>query len=361
MNNEIVFRQEQYVDRVPTDVECILVGDIGGTNCNFGLFTVTSAEQMMHNPTLILSLHYKSAQVTNFTDLVVALLGYIKKQYRITVRRSCFAAAGVVSAARDYCKPTNLSFVLDSKDIMARTGLTCAVIVNDFEVIGHGISQLAPDQLVTINAGHQRLRANKVVLGAGTGLGKCILVWNSTHARYLPLASEGGHADFAAQTHLEFDLITYIKKSENRTWNVSWEDLLSGNGIQRIYAFFRQRNSSLASNEELAKNGLHPDTIFNSRFLDDHSRKTFDLYAHIYARCAKNFALDALALGGVYIAGGIAAKNIKLFEEAMFMQEFVSCGKQHDLLAAIPVSVIADYNVSLYGAALYMTLEGLCS
>ena len=80
----------------------------------------------------------------------------------------------------------------------------------------------------------------------------------------------------------------------------------------------------------------------------------------MYARFAKTFALDALATGGLYIAGGIAAHNVPLFESETFINEFLSCGKQKVLLSMIPIYVIADYNVSLYGAAEFMRLEDFC-
>ena len=147
------------------------------------------------------------------------------------------------------------------------------------------------------------------------------------------------------------------KNNEKNKGNVSWEDLLSGRGIQRIYNFFRSRQSDIQANHDLVTNGFNPDEIFNNRHIDTHSWHTFQLYSLIYARCAKNFALDTLALGGVYIAGGIAAKNLQLFEQKEFMDEFVNCGKQQELLKNIPIYVITDYDISLYGAAEFMYLE----
>ena len=358
----LLFKEVKYSDSIPTNIECILVADIGGTNSNFGIFSLTTRDSTHLEATLLFSIHYKSKEITNFTAVVVDLLAYIKNTYAITISRACFAAAGVVSAGRDFCKPTNLDFSLTSQDIIKHTGLSCAVIVNDFEIIGHGLAKLSPDQLIQVNAGKPRVRANKIIIGAGTGLGKCILVYDPVRLRYMPLASEGGHADCAAQNDVELALMRYIQQSEQFGCNISWEDVLAGRGIKRIYSFFRQYNGTAQADADLVKNGLHPDQIFSNRERDEHSNKTFALYATLYARCTKNFALDALALGGVYIAGGIAAKNVPLFEyQSLFFKEFVNCGKQQALLRDIPITVIADYNVSLYGAAEYMILEGICT
>ena len=231
-------------------------------------------------------------------------------------------------------------------------------MVNDFEVIGYGLPLIDPKNLVRVNEGKVRQYANKVILGAGTGLGKSIMDYNKYAGRYIPVASEGGHADFAVQRQIELDLVEFIKEYEGWTCNVSWEDVLSGDGIKRIYQFF---HSNTNSGKHAGKEKVpHPDEIFNSRNNDEHSKKTFEMYTTIYARCAKDFALDALALGGVYIAGGIAAKNLPMFELPEFMQEFTNCGKQQDLLKKVPIYVITDYNISLYGAAEYMILENTC-
>ena len=167
----------------------------------------------------------------------------------------------------------------------------------------------------------------------------------------------GGHADFSPQHQSEFDLIRSIHKNENFTCNISWEDVLSGDGIRRIYRFFHQRAHDTNHTDHVAP---HPDEIFKSRHQDEHAFNTFNWYAKFYARCTKNWALDALALGGIYIAGGIAAKNLALFQEKIFMDEFMNCGKQQELLSTVPIYVIGDYNVSLYGAAAYLILEKMC-
>ena len=80
------------------------------------------------------------------------------------------------------------------------------------------------------------------------------------------------------------------------------------------------------------------------------------MYARFYARCARSFVLDVLALNGIYIAGGIASKNIELFLNPIFLQEFMQCGRQEELLRDVPIFVVADYNVSLFGAAAFMSL-----
>jgi glucokinase len=348
------FKEVIYTE-IKKGVPALLVADIGGTNSNFGIAQIVDGDAKM-----LFSIHFKSQEITSFTDVVKDLLDYIHKKYALTIKSACFAAAGVVAPKQNFCKPTNLDITIDAKDIMKQTDLTCAFIVNDFDVVGFGVNRLEPKDLVIVQRGNEYKHGNKAILGAGTGLGKSILRWSSYKERYLPVPSEGGHADFAAQTQLELDLIKFIQEREKYCCNISWENVLSGKGIKRIYAFFGQYKKYANEDITLSIDGPHPDEIFNSRNRDKRCWDTFELYAKLYGRCAKNWALDALALGGVYIAGGIASHNVDMFKLDVFLKEFANCGKQQLFLKSMPVWVIADYDVSLYGAIEYMRLEGKC-
>jgi glucokinase len=351
----VLFQEKKYIDTIPTKSRAYLVADIGGTNANFGVF------KNVHGVArLLYSMHFKSKEITHFTEVIKQVLAYARDMYRLEIPAACVAAAGVIQKSRTYVKPTNLTFAIDATEIVRETMLDCVLLTNDFEVIGYGLRLLDQDTLVHVQGGQAEQFANKAILGAGTGLGKCILVWHEGHDHYIPVASEGGHADFAPHSQEELELVHFIQEKENRNCPISWEQVLSGTGIQRLYAFYKRRNQQKKANAQIQANGLMPDEIFNSRHLDDYCWHTFELYAKLYARCAKNFALDALALGGIYIAGGIASKNLSLFEQKQFLQEFTDCGKMEAILKKIPVYVITDYNVSLYGAAEYMRIEGLC-
>lgn len=350
----LAFKEVVYA-KIKKNVPALLVADIGGTNSNFGIAQITDGDAK-----LLFSVHFKSQEITNFTDVVKDLLDYIKKKHALEIKSACFAAAGVVTPKQNFCKPTNLNITIDAKDIIKQTELTCAFIVNDFEVVGFGVGRLAQKDLVEIQRGNEYKYGNKAILGAGTGLGKSILRWNYGDDRYLPVASEGGHTDFAAQTQLELDLIKFIQEREKYCCNISWENVLSGKGIKRIYAFFGHYKKYDKQDISLSKDGPHPDEIFNSRHRDKRCWDTFELYAKLYGRCAKNWALDALALGGVYIAGGIASHNVDMFKLDVFLKEFSNCGKQQLFLKSMPIWVIGDYDVSLYGAIEYMRLEGKC-
>src|SRR5262249_51220741 len=140
---------------------------------NFGFF-----HRVNGRLELLFSVHAKSQLVTDFAALVKQVLDYVYTKYTITVKYSAFAAAGAVSEQQDHVKPTNLPITIDSQEILKQTTLNCAFIVNDFAVIGYGLDRIDPKNLVLVNSGKPRIHANKAIIGAGTGLGKCIMVWD---------------------------------------------------------------------------------------------------------------------------------------------------------------------------------------
>lgn len=345
------FKEVVYKPLDKKERQYVLAGDIGGTNSNFGLCSIDN-----HVIELFVSIHTKSKEVQLFTDLVQEVLNFFKVNYHVTFLKACFGAAGVVTEDRTFCKPTNLTITLDAHDIKKHTYLKDITIINDFEAVGYGVDRIAKKDLVVIQKGHARARANRAIIGAGTGLGKGILGWDYEQSDYVPIPSEGGHADFALYTQEELALCEFIKQEVNGGFPVSWENVLSGDGIVRLYTFLGTQKPYVdtESTLEIKQNGHHPDIIFKNRTRDVRCTDTFARYSGFYARCAKNFVLESLALGGLYIAGGIAANNIDLFYLPIFLQEFTWCRKQQTILKDIPIHVIADYNVSLFGAAAFL-------
>lgn len=327
----------------------VIGADIGGTNSNIGIFEIYDDK-----PLLLRSLHYKSQTITNFTLLFMEVIEYTKK-IEIQIDVLCIAAAGVVSEYREFVRPTNLQTKINIKEIQKQTGISCIYLANDFEVIRYGIPSIDQNNLIEIKKGILRPQANQAILGAGTGLGKCISIWEKDRELHVSSASEGGHGDFAAQTSLDFELINFIQKKESDINPVSWEDILSGNGITRLYEFFQ-----IICKESCAITAPKPDEIFAARHSNAAAQKTVEYYAQMYARCARNLALESLCFGGLFIAGGIAAHNIELFKTSWFLDHFTKNHKQKEILEEIPIMIIGDYNVSLYGAALYGLKETAC-
>lgn len=357
MLDETLVRKVTYAP-VPQRGIFLLAGDIGGTNSNFGIVSLDGEQITLHT-----SFHYPSQRVTDFAELVAYVVQNVEKHYSITVHQGCLGVAGVVSPESRYIKPTNLPTAIDADAIIARTSLERLLLVNDFQAIVYGIDKIAPQDLIMINNGTPVASATKACIGAGTGLGKVIMVWDKNTQRYTAVPSEGGHADGAAHNETDYAFMKFLQQHRTAFAPVSWEHMLSGDGIKDIYRFLgtQQKYRETPFTQEIAQAGFAPDKISYYGQRDPRSYDTFNYYIRLYARCAKNFSLDTLARSGMYIAGGIAAKNVAMFMRPDFMQEFTRSDKMRTLLEQIPIFVIADYNVSLFGAAEYarLILQGI--
>lgn len=89
---------------------------------------------------------------------------------------------------------------------------------------------------------------------------------------------------------------------------------------------------------------------------DETCRETLRLFLEPYAKCPRNFALDTLALGGIYLAGGILAKNLPHIDSEAFRQHFEENDRHPEILRTIPIRVISNYDVTLLGATFAATL-----
>lgn len=329
----------------------ILAGDIGGTNTNLGIFGVKN-----NFLKLLLIFNFKSKELKGLHEAVNEAMNHIKKNYNIMIAKACFGVAGVVSNDKNFAKITNVRWDISKGTLMKKTNLKKIFLINDFEAVGYGINMLTKNDIAVIKKAKKIPKAPVIAIGAGTGLGKTTLIYDEHLKVYAPIPSEAGHTDFAAQNQEELELINFIKKYRNIKQNVSYEQLLSGQGLSNIYLFLRKykKYPETKYTKEIDKAAGKPSLISRYRKMDRTCKYTFQIFKKIYARFARNFALDCLAYGGVYIAGGIAPKNKDIFDEE-FVKIFENNYKLVNILKKIPIYLILNYNVGLLGAGLAAT------
>ena len=80
---------------------------------------------------------------------------------------------------------------------------------------------------------------------------------------------------------------------------------------------------------------------------------TMRLFTVFLGSAAQSVALNGATTGGLFIAGGIAEKNMHLFEGDDFLRSFHDNWKPNikEFLKKIPVYIINDYDISFYGCA----------
>ncbi len=262
---------------------------------------------------------------------------------------ACFGVAGPVSGRK--ARTTNLPWTLDADQIESQFNISKVRLINDFQSVGYGIEALHKDDIVTLQAGKEVAQGTRVIIGAGTGLGEGFLVWQDDH--YEVVASEGGHASFAASDEQQIELLRYLRK---RFDHATWEHAVSGRGLVNIFEFMLDSGKSESDALHQARQDEDPAAAI-SRFAlsgeDALAVETLDLFARLYGAQAGNLALTGLAVGGVYVAGGVAPKIIDKLKDGTFMSAFIDKEKRmQDLLKAMPVHVVVNAHVGLMGSAL---------
>jgi len=321
--------------------------DIGGTTTNIAIAGIKNQK-----PVLLFSLTFISQEIRSLDHALNESLKYARNTYDIDVCCGCIGASGVVSKNNKFATLTNVSWDVDCESIIEKTGIPDIFVVNDFQIIGYGINHLDfsnKNDLIEIKKSKtiDDTHLSKAIIGAGTGLGKCILVYNEESNSYVPLPSEGGSVDLPIYDELEYEMMRHIQNKYNHSFPVTYEQVLSGVGLCNIYDFLKKSDRYKYKNTISVK---IPDDISRYRDQDECCHETFEIFIRFYARCIKNFILDTMALGGVYIAGGIAMKNLDLFNSEMFKDEIENTFQMEGLLRNVPIFLISNYDVSLLGA-----------
>jgi len=319
----------------------ILAGDIGGTHSRLMLVKNEGREfSILHRK------DYASQRFPGLEPLVEEFLQEYAPAEKLD--RACFAVAGPVHAGR--VKITNLPWQLDSVSLAESLRMESVSLINDFEGVAYGIAHLDKTDFAILQAGEEEERGNRVVLGAGTGLGQCLMTWCGD--AYQVHATEGGHADFAPRNEQEISLLNALLQTLTR---VSYEDLLSGRGLAAIYHYLCTKNdTSSQSHFDLAQAEDAAAVISQKAKQGDQlSRSAMELFMSIYGAHAGDVALATRANGGVYVAGGIAEKNLDFMQSGEFMQAFRHKPPMNALLERTPVRVVLNTDVGLLGAAAF--------
>lgn len=352
----------------------LLAGDIGGTKTILRLaeffppITLQTKSPPIHTR---YEQTYPSQDFSSLEDIVKIFLAEVADQLNIAPSPAvaCFGIAGPVVGSRS--ELTNLNWSLEARELEQILGIPKVSLMNDFSANGYGILGLTPSDLHTLQSAPTQPSAPIAVIGAGTGLGEAFVIPQDNCYHVFP--GEGGHADFAPQGGLSYQLCRYIKAQE-KIPHVSIERVVSGTGLLSIYKCFRDDYRFSPEAPELTaafeqweqsqreqKKVASPAALIAKRAIsgdDILSQKTMQLFVQLYGAEAGNLALKLLPYGGLYITGGIAAKILPLMKSEGFLAAFLNKGRVSKLLKNVPVHVVLNPNVGLIGAVLYAAKLG---
>jgi glucokinase len=323
----------------------ILAGDVGGTNTRLAWFDVAGGALVAGETRT-----YPSQQHAGLEPIVAAFLGDAPGK----PEHVCVGVAGPVRDGR--VDAVNLAWDVDGPALAARLGVRQVLLLNDLEANAWGLAALPATDFAVLQAGQPERTGNGAVISAGTGLGEAGLVWDGR--RHRPVASEGGHADWAPQSELQQGLWRFLAAEIG---HVSVERVLSGPGLHNIYRFLRD-GQGLAEPAWLADairaDGPAP-AIANAGLAGraEICVRALDLLVAIYGAEAGNLGLRMLATAGVFLGGGIAPRLLPALRNRTFLDAFAAKGRVRALLETLPVRVVLNDRAALIGAARRAAIE----
>ena len=318
-----------------------LAGDIGGTKTHLALYKVKDGEAIC-----IKEHKFRSPDYLNLEKIVKFFLDEVEDR----VEKACFGIAGPIRKGK--CRATNLPWIVDEKTLSKELNIEKVSLINDLVANAYGIRMLHKEEFFVLNEGAVYSHGNQALVSAGTGLGEAGLYYDGTD--HHPFASEGGHCDFAPTNKIEDALLKYLR---TKFTHISYERILSGPGLYNIYRFLIDTEVEKEEPEVLheIEFGDSP-LLISKKGINQESKacmRTLDLFASIYGGEAGNVALKMLALGGVFLGGGIAPKILDVFKKGKFMKSFLAKGRFKNLLSSIPVSIILNDRTALLGSMYY--------
>ena len=317
----------------------ILAADIGGTHARF-LLARSDAGRLV-------ALDEATVQVAAHDSVEDALAAFIARTDPRTIDRACLAIAGPIVGRS--ARLTNAHWRIDADALAKRLRIGDVALCNDFEAAAFGVDALDPSaclDLQTPAASPWRSGANdtRLLIGAGTGLGVAYLLPGAHGPRVI--AGEGGHVTFAPVDDEQVALLAYLRAELPR---VTAEHVVSGAGLARLYGFACRRRGGLP--DDVRNEG--PAAVSRRFFAGEaEAVHAVRLFASIFGAVAGDHALSVLAMGGVFIAGGVAPRFAGTFADGSFIDAFRSKGVHADLMRRMPVHLVCDDRLGLRGAAL---------
>ncbi len=317
----------------------LLTADIGATHSRFAVFKVFPGENLAGRLAFVNEHWLNTGDFSGFRQMLRAIGKFPDGSPFLPEQMP--PAAAVIGVAGpvvgNSCKPPNIPWSLSGLEVEEELGLERAVLINDFVAQGHAcLNDHAWLELDEIQAGAARPGSPVAVVGAGSGFGKALLL-PGVPPRVLP--SEGGHADFPFVGRDEFDFAGYVG-AEGRPGRIVLDNIVSGEGLAHLYAYMTGRRL--------------PQREVTQRLSDD--PRILEWFARFYGRASRNFIVDTLAFGGLFVTGGMAL-YAPVLKHPAFLEEFRRADPFEDLFASIPVRHVRSRRAGLWGAAMYEVVE----
>ncbi len=322
----------------------LLAGDVGGTNTRLGLFEKTPSR-----PRLVAAREFTTLDFADLPSMIAAFLR-AESLTDVSIASACVGVAGPVTG--ETASLTNIPWRVDARDVARAYGMSQVRLLNDLEAMAYAVPVLDASEVHVLQQGQPAAgTGNIAVIAAGTGLGEALL--HHVDGRYVAVATEAGHADFAARTERE---ITLLRHLVGRYGRAQVEDVVSGRGLLDIHRVAHTGDSGepIACAAAIDLDAPDAPALISTAALERRCPRcveTLNVLVGAYGAEAGNLALRAMATGGVFIGGGIAPKILSALTNGSFMNAFRAKAPFESMLGAMPVKVIVNSGAGLLGAA----------
>lgn len=324
----------------------LLAGDIGGTKTLLGLFELASTRP---RPLLV-----RSFATLDYPDLASVVSAFSREE-RVTgavVESACFGVAGPVIGQT--ASLTHVPWRIDGPAVASAFDIPRVALLNDLQALAYAVPLLEDGEVHVLQPGQADPVGNIALIASGTGLGSALLHYVDG-VGLVPSPAEGGHADYAARTAREIEVLRSVTRRHGRA---EVEKVVSGRGIVNIH---RVTHAVPCTAVDVDIDGGRDDdpgvpAAITAAALDRRCQgcmDALDLFVDAYGAETGNWALRTVATGGVFIGGGIAPKILPALTSGRFMRAFLDKAPFETLLRRMPVKVILNEDAGLLGAAAY--------
>ena len=319
----------------------IIAADVGGTKTRLAFADSGAPNDVLYEA------RYLSGRFDGFEPMLQTFIQDCKTAGVMSdvdrVDALSLALPGLVS--NNSARLTNLSWTIEKQKLRDTFGIEIICFMNDFQASALGTTQLLEEDLIILNPGvtisaDLRESSTRVAVGAGTGLG---VAWadeikgDKRATRTRTHDTEGGHIDFAPTDDVQIELLKFLQQ---RFDHVSYERILSGDGLVSLYQFCSDDSSASVSAE----------WVSNQSENDEAADRALSLFVQIYGAYLGNIALLFKPYAGIFITGGIAAKILKKMQSKEFIEAYLSKGRMRALVEQITVYLVTNDRVGVFGA-----------
>lgn len=326
----------------------ILSGDIGGTKSHLGIFQQQDCKIQL--------IYEEKLASQDFSSLISLLNAFFQKSPipLANISSVCLGVAGPVH--QDECHITNLSWIVRQSELQDFFRCNKIYLINDLEAMAYGVLYTEPEYVDINPYATATAQGNIAVVTLGTGFGLAILAWEKQSTRFFVLPTESGHTNFTPRNQQQLFFLDYLLKQQQKT---VYDNVLSGSGLKMIYNFLSAQSTNSNNDVFLQQKDFTKKLIEKAlNKQETFCEETIDLFTTICAAKLADITLEHLSLHGIYIGGGIASAILPKLKEKPFLSTFLDKPEKFSaLLKRVPIKVILNQDIGMFGAAHYAFME----